>query len=96
MAFQSTTKFLPDSRWILGSLIFMANKFGDLNPQESESREVIESGIGHLPPAPIRVDLINEARLRHELIKLGKTGPDPSWDKADHTSAVLAAITDPI
>jgi hypothetical protein len=31
MAFQSTTKFLPGSRWILGSLLFIADKFGDLN-----------------------------------------------------------------
>jgi hypothetical protein len=31
MTFQSTTKFLPGSRWVLGSLLFVANKFGDLN-----------------------------------------------------------------
>jgi hypothetical protein len=31
MAFQSTTKFLLGSRWVLGSLLFIGNKFGDLN-----------------------------------------------------------------
>jgi hypothetical protein len=31
MAFQSTTKFLSSSRWFLGSLLFIADKFGDLS-----------------------------------------------------------------
>jgi hypothetical protein len=30
MAYQSTTKFLPSSRWFLGSLQFITNKFVDL------------------------------------------------------------------
>jgi hypothetical protein len=96
MVFQSTTKFVPGSRWFLGSFLFIAEKFGDLNLQEPESREVIGSGTSHLPPAPVWVDLINEAQLRHGPIKLGKTDPDPSGDKADHTPAVMAATTDPI
>jgi hypothetical protein len=37
MEFQSTTKFLSDSRSVLGSLLFVADKFGDLNFQEPES-----------------------------------------------------------
>jgi hypothetical protein len=51
MAIQSTTKFLSGSRWFLGSLQFVINKFGDLNLQEPESSEVTESGTGHLPLA---------------------------------------------
>jgi hypothetical protein len=51
MAFQSTNKFLPGSRWVLGSLLFVADKFGDLRLHEPESPEVIGSGIGYLPPA---------------------------------------------
>jgi hypothetical protein len=31
MVFQSITKFLPDSRWFLGSLLFMTDKFADLS-----------------------------------------------------------------
>jgi hypothetical protein len=31
MAFQSTTKFLPDSRWFLGSLEFLTNEFGNIS-----------------------------------------------------------------
>jgi hypothetical protein len=31
MAFQSTTKFLPGSRWVLGSLLFITDKFEDLS-----------------------------------------------------------------
>jgi hypothetical protein len=51
MAFQSTTKFLLGSKWFLGSLQFVTNRFGDLNPQEAESSEVTGSGTGSLPPA---------------------------------------------
>jgi hypothetical protein len=53
MAFQFRNKFIPGSRWVLGSLLFVANKFGDLSLQEPESREVIGSGIDRLPPAPV-------------------------------------------
>jgi hypothetical protein len=85
MSFQSTTKFLPGSRWVLGSLIFIADKFGDMNLQEPESREVVGSGTGHLPPALIRVGLINESQLGHRSVELGKADPDPSEDNTDHT-----------
>jgi hypothetical protein len=30
MAYQSTIKFLPGSRWFLGSLQFITDKFGEL------------------------------------------------------------------
>jgi hypothetical protein len=30
MVFQSATKFLPGSRWVLGSPLFINDKFGDL------------------------------------------------------------------
>jgi hypothetical protein len=30
MAYQSTNKFLPDSRWFLGCPQFITNKFGDI------------------------------------------------------------------
>jgi hypothetical protein len=51
VAFESTIKFLPGSRWVLGSLLFIAKKFGDMNLQQPKSSEVIRSGTGHLPPA---------------------------------------------
>jgi hypothetical protein len=53
MVFQSTTKFLPGSRWFLGSLLFIADKFGDMNLQGPESREVVRSGTGHLPATSV-------------------------------------------
>jgi hypothetical protein len=31
MAFQSAAKFLPGSRWFLGSLEFITDTFGDLS-----------------------------------------------------------------
>jgi hypothetical protein len=43
----------PSSMWVLASVLFMADMFGDLNLQEPESREVIESGTSCLPPAPV-------------------------------------------
>jgi hypothetical protein len=63
---------------------------------EPESSKVTGSGTGHLPPAPTRVGLIKEARLRHKLNELGKMDLDPVGDKSDHILAVLAAIIDPI
>jgi hypothetical protein len=53
MVFQSTAKFLPGSRWVLGSLIFVADKFEDLSLQEPELQEVVGSGTGLFPPAPV-------------------------------------------
>jgi hypothetical protein len=80
----------------MGSLLFIAYKFGDLNIQEPDLWEVDRSGTSCLPPASVWVGLIKEAQLRHRLDLLGKTDPDPSGDNADHTPAVHAAITDPI
>jgi hypothetical protein len=71
MVFQSTTKFLPSSRWFSGSLEFITDKFGDINLQEPESSEVIRSGTSGLPLTHVRVGLINEAQLGHELNALG-------------------------
>jgi hypothetical protein len=96
MAFQSTTKFLSGSRWVLGSLLFIADKFRNLSLQEPKSHEVARLGIGRLPPAPVQVSLVNEAQLRHRSIKLGKTDTDLLGHKADHTLAILITITDPI
>jgi hypothetical protein len=96
MTFQSTTRFLPGSRWFLGSLQFFTDKFEDLNLQDPKSSKVSRSGTGSLPPAPVRVSLINEAQLRHKLNELGKTDPDPTRYKEDHILAVLAATIDPI
>jgi hypothetical protein len=96
MEYQSTTKFLHGSRWFLGSLQFVVDKFGDMTLQEPESRGIIGSGTGRLPPAPVQVGLVNEAHLGHGLGELGKTGSDPRGDKADHTLAVSVATTNPI
>jgi hypothetical protein len=50
MVSQSANKFLPDSRWFLGSLEFITDKFGDISLQEPESHEVTGLGTGRLPP----------------------------------------------
>jgi hypothetical protein len=87
---------LPNSRWFLGSLVFITDKFIDLSLQEPKSHKVIQSGTSHLPLAPVRVGLINKEQLRHRLSELGKTDSNPMRDKADHSLAVPIATTDPI
>jgi hypothetical protein len=46
MTFESTTKFLPGSRWFMRSLLFITNKFGDISLQEPKLLEIIRSGTG--------------------------------------------------
>jgi hypothetical protein len=60
MTFQSTMKFLHGSRWFLGSLLFITNRFGDLSLQEPVSHEVIRSSTDRLPPAPVRQRMCTE------------------------------------
>jgi hypothetical protein len=85
IAFQSTTKFLRNSRWFLCSLEFLTDKFGNLSLQEPKLSEVIGSGTGHLPPALDQVGVIDEAQLG--LSSLGETDADSMEDRADHTLA---------
>jgi hypothetical protein len=94
--FQSADKFLPGSRWFLGSLEFVTDKFGDLSLQEPELSEVTGSGTDRLPLDLVRVDLTNDAQLGHRLNSLGEVDSDPARDKANHTLAVSAATTDPV
>jgi hypothetical protein len=97
MSYQSATKFLPGSRWFLGSLHqFIIDEFGDLILQELESHGIIGSGTNRLPPAPVQVGLINEAQLKHGHSELWKMDSDPTGDQADHTLVVPVATTDPI
>jgi hypothetical protein len=96
MTYQSTTKFLPGSRGFLRSLQFITDKFGDLTLQEPESRGIVGSSSGRLPPAPIRVGLVNEVQLGHGPSDLRKRDSDPARDKADHTLPVPTVTTDSI
>jgi hypothetical protein len=92
LAFQFAAKFLPGSRWFLGSVEFLTNKFGNLSLQEPELSKVVRSGTDHLPPTLVRVSLVSEAQL--ELNSLGEMDMDPMEDGADHTLAAQAATTD--
>jgi hypothetical protein len=56
--------------------------------------EVTGSGTGRLPPALVRVGLINEAQVRHGFGSLGETDTDPAKDKAYHTLATQTAAID--
>jgi hypothetical protein len=96
MAFQSASKFLPVSRWVLGYLLFIADKFGDLSLQESELPKVVGSGTDRLPLASVQVGPVNEAQLGHGSSVLGEVDSDPSGDKVDHNQAGLPDAIDPI
>jgi hypothetical protein len=96
MPFQSAKKFLPGSKWFLGSLEFITDKFRDLSLQEPESSEVTGSSTGCHPLDLVRVGLVNESQLRHEFNVLGETDLDPAQDKADHTLAASVDTLDPI
>jgi hypothetical protein len=85
IAFQSTTKFLPSLKWFLGSLEFLADKFGNLSFQELELSKVARSGTDRLPPVLVRIGLVNEAQLR--LGSSRETDPYSVEDRADHTLA---------
>jgi hypothetical protein len=96
MVFQSTTKFLPGSRWVLGSLLFIIDKFGDKNLQEPESPKVAGSGTDCIPLILARDGLIIEAQLGHRSDKSGEAGSDPLGDKTDHNKTSFLARIDPI
>jgi hypothetical protein len=81
---------------VLGSLLFIVDKFEDLNIQEPGLQKVIGSRTNLLPLAPVRVSLVSEAQLRHGPSELGKVDLGPVGDKTDHTLALLAATTYPV
>jgi hypothetical protein len=45
MAFEASTKFLLDLRFVFGSIYFVANKLGDLSMQDPEQQEVSGSSL---------------------------------------------------
>jgi hypothetical protein len=59
-----------------------------------ELREVTESVTDHLPPIPVWVGLITEAKLGHIFTASGEAESDPLGDKADHHSIGCPAPID--
>jgi hypothetical protein len=53
MAFRSTNKFLLGSRLLFGSLLFIADKMGNLSLQEPKPQETTGSDTDHLIPTPV-------------------------------------------
>jgi hypothetical protein len=93
MVFQSASKFLPSSRLGFGSLLFIADKMGDLSLQEPESWEITRSGTNRFPPTPARVGLTCETQLGH---RSGEPESNPSGDNADHHEICCLITVDPI
>jgi hypothetical protein len=96
MAFQSTSKFFSGSRLVFGSILFIADKMGDLSLQELESLEIVGSGIDHFPPPPARVYLTCEAQLGNGSSISGESELDPSGGNADHHEMCCPDAADPI
>jgi hypothetical protein len=95
MMFPSSNKFLPDLRWVLGSLLFITDKFRDLSLQELESPKVTGSGTNRISLIPAQVSLIIKAQLEHGSTESGEVEWDPLRDKAYH-HAICQATTNPI
>jgi hypothetical protein len=51
----------------LGSPEFLTDKFGNLSLLELKLSKVAGSGTDHLPPALVRVGIVNKVQLKHEL-----------------------------
>jgi hypothetical protein len=49
MTFKSISKFLLGSMLVFGSLLFIADKMGDLSLQDSEPREITGSDADRIP-----------------------------------------------
>jgi hypothetical protein len=96
MVFQSTSKFLPDSRLVFRSLLFITDKMGDLSLQEPMSLEITELGTNRVHPIPTRDGLTCEAQLGHRSFLSGESEPDPLGDNADHHMICCPATTNPI
>jgi hypothetical protein len=79
-----------------GSLLFVADKFGDLSLQEPESQKIIGPGTDHLPPTLVRAGLVNEAQLGHGSIEPGEADSGPSGDNANHNKIAHSSVADPI
>jgi hypothetical protein len=67
MVFHPATKFLPGSRWCLGSLEFITNKFWGSKSAGTRVEQSHQIRHRPLPLDPVRVDLVSEAQLVHGL-----------------------------
>jgi hypothetical protein len=95
MAFDSTSRFLPGSRLVIGSVLFIADKMGDLSLHQPESWEIDGSNTDHFPLTPTRDGLACEARLGCGSSGPGEFESDPSGDSVDHHEICCPDTTDP-
>jgi hypothetical protein len=96
MAFESTSKFLSGSRLVFGSILFVADKMGDLSLKELKLWEITGSDTDHFPPTSAQVGLTCEARLGHGSSQLGESESDPSGDNVNHHEICCPDVADPI
>jgi hypothetical protein len=79
-----------------GSLLFIANKMGDLSLQEPKLQEITGSDTDRFPPTLVRVSLVCEACPRHGSNKSGESKSDLSVDNVYHCKICCPIATDPI
>jgi hypothetical protein len=84
MAFDSTSRFLPGSRLVIESVLFIADKMGDLSLHQPESWEIDGSNTDHFPSTPTQAGLACEARLGRGSSGPGEFESDPSGDSVNH------------
>jgi hypothetical protein len=96
MAFDSTSRFLPGSRLVFGSLLFIVDKMGDLSLHQPEWREIIRSDTDHFPLTSTRAGVACEAWLGRGSIGSGEFELGPSGDSVDHHEICCPDTTDPI
>jgi hypothetical protein len=79
---------------VFGSLLFIADKMGDLSLQEPELWEITGSDTDCLAPMSVLVGLACEAQLKHESIRSGESELGPSRDHVNHHMVCCPDIAD--
>jgi hypothetical protein len=95
MVFRSISKFLLGSRLVFRSLLFFANKMGNLSLQEPKPREVTGSDTDRFPPMPIRASLALESWLEHGSSHMREFESNPSRDRVEHHRINCPEVVDP-
>jgi hypothetical protein len=84
MVFIFTSKFLPGSRMVFRSLLFIVDKMGDLSLLEPEPREIAGLDIDHFQSTPVQVSLARGAQLELRSSDIGQSKSEPLGDHIDY------------
>jgi hypothetical protein len=96
MTFRSTSKLFPFSRLVFISLLFIADKMGNLSLKVHEPMEDAGSDADRFLPTPFQVGLACRAQFKLGSSKMGELELDPSRDCIDHNGISCLKVVDPI